>query len=90
MVLRDEAAPTAFDAVLGFPDRADVRQSGLSSILQGGMLCLATLLYVPSEHLFAEHYIALELNALPFDVAKQASSVADARHWAGCGTRGGL
>ena len=44
LVLRDEAAPTAFDAVLGLPDRADVRQSGLSSILQGGMLCLGTVL----------------------------------------------
>ena len=28
--------PPAFEALLGLPDRADVQQSGLSSILQAG------------------------------------------------------
>ena len=33
--LPDQAAPMMFEALLGFRERADVRQSGLSSILQG-------------------------------------------------------
>ena len=79
MVLPDQPAGTAREPLLGFLDRGNVRHVGVSSTWDRSILCLATLLYVPSEHLCAVQPTALELNALPFGAAKQASLVSDAR-----------
>ena len=85
----DRVAGTAFKALLGFPDRADVRQPGLSSILQGKYLVLRYRVVCDLRVSVSRATYRSEIKRPSHWCSEAGFVVADARHGAGCGSGGG-